>query len=285
LKGIDIFKRLGNSPGLALCLSNVGEVYLVQSEYEKAFESWEKCLDLYTNINDAHGLAETYCHLSQVFLVFESFDIAREHLRKSRQIIENANLEAQWAIYYLCCSALALAEKKFSEAEQYVLQAKDRFEGIGDDINYCRLLLIGGKLHRQLGRHKESADYFTDALKRSVDLKLPLWEAEALMELGIESRVKNIAFEKKTLIYLKEAYELIEHETVNDITWKLCYEIGKEYSSRGLGLKSKEYFVKSKQALLYLGSLYTRQSLQKRFWESDNRGAVLKEIEALIEDE
>jgi len=43
LKGIDIFKRLGNSPGLALCLSNVGEVYLVQSEYEKAFESWEKC--------------------------------------------------------------------------------------------------------------------------------------------------------------------------------------------------------------------------------------------------
>ena len=285
LKGIDIFKRLGNSPGLALCLSNVGEVYLVQSEYEKAFESWEKCLDLYTNINDAHGLAETYCHLSQVFLVFESFDIAREHLRKSRQIIENANLEAQWAIYYLWCGALALAEKKFSEAEQYVLQAKDRFEGIGDDINYCRLLLIGGKLHRQLGRHKESADYFTDALKRSVDLKLPLWEAEALMELGIESRVKNITLEKKTLIYLKEAYELIEHETVNDITWKLCYEIGKEYSSRGLGLKSKEYFVKSKQALLYLGSLYTRQSLQKRFWESDNRGAVLKEIEALIEDE
>ncbi len=284
LKGIDIFKRLGNSPGLALCLNNAGEVYLVQSEYEKAFESWEKCLDLYTNINDAHGLAETHSHLSQLFLIFEDFDSAREHLQKSRQIIENANLEAKWPIYYLCCSALALAEKKFSEAEQYVLQAKDRFQSIGDDINYCRLLLIAGRLHKHLGHHKESADYFTDALEKSVDLKLPLLEAEALMELGIESRTKDLALEKKALIYLKEAYDLIEHETVNDITWKLCYEIGKEYSSRGLGLKSKEFFVKAKHVLLYLGSLYTRQSLQKRFWESDNRGAILKEIEALIED-
>ena len=284
LKGVEIFKRLGNSPGLALCLNNLGEVYLVQSEYEKALESWEQCLDLYTNINDAHGLAETYSHLIQVHLIFGSFDLAREYLRKSRQIIEDANLEAQWAIYYLCCSALALAEKKFGEAEHYVLQSKNRFDGIGDDINYCRLLLIGGRLHRLLGRHKESADHFTEALRKSIELKLPLWEAEALMELGIESRVKDITFEKKTLIYLKEAYELIEHETVNDITWKLCYEIGREYSSRGLGLRSKEYFVKAKQALLYLGSLYTRQSLQQTFWESDNRGSMLKEIEALIKN-
>jgi tetratricopeptide (TPR) repeat protein len=284
LKGIEIFTRLGNSPGLALCLSNVGEVYIVQSEYEKAFESWEECLDLYTNIDDAHGLAETYSHLSQVCLVFENFDIARDYLQKSRQIIENANLEAQWAIYYLCCSALALAEKKLSEAEQYVLQAKERFQSIGDDLNYCKLLLIGGRLQRQLGRHKESADYFTEALKKGVELKLPLWEAEALRELGIESREKDTALGKRALTYLKEAYDLIEHETVNDFTWKLCYDIGKEYSHRGLESKSKEFFVEAKQALLYLGSLYTRQSLIKRFWESDNRGAVLKEIEGLIEN-
>ncbi len=284
LKGIDIFERLGNSPGLALCMSNIGEVYLVRSEYEKALESWEKCLDTYTHIDDAHGLAETHNHLSQLYLIFERSDIARDHLRKSREIIEDSNLEAKWPIYYLCCSTLALAEKNFIDAEKYVLLARERFQHIGDDTNYCRLLLVGGRLHRQLGHPKESADYFTDALRKSVDLKLPLLEAEALMELGVESRTRDLAFEKKTLIYLKEAYDLIEHETVNDITWKICYEIGKEYSSRGLGLKSKEFFVKAKHALLYLGSLYTRNSLQERFWESDNRGAVVKEIEALIED-
>ena len=283
LKGIEIFERSENSPGLALCLSNIGEVYFIQSEYEKAFDVWEKCFGLYTKINDAHGRVVVQNNLSQLFLIFDDKDTARDYLQKSRQIIENANLEAKWPIYYLCCSGLALKEKKLTEAEDYALKAKDRFQSIGDGMNFFRALLTLGRIYRQRTLYKASADYFREAFKKSVDLNIPLFIAESLLELGIESRIKSLAFEKRALVYLKEAYELIRHETVTDVTWKLCYEIGKEYTNRGLDVKGKEYFLRAKYSLLYVGSLYTREVLKQKFWDSENRRTVLKEIEKIIE--
>lgn len=282
LKGIEIFERLENSPGLALCLINIGEVYYIHSEFEKALDAWERCFDLYTKINDAHGRVVVQINLSQLFLMFDDTETARDYLQKSRQIIEIANLEAKWPIYYLCCSGIALKEKKITEAEEYALEAKVRLQSIGDGMNCFKALLTLGRIYRQKAHHRSSTDYFREALTKSTELNIPQFTAESLMELGIESRIQGLMFEKKTLVYLKEAYELIKHETVNDLTWKLCYEIGKEYASRGLDVKSKEYFLRAKYSLLYSSTLYTREKLKQKFWDSENRGTVLKEIEKII---
>jgi tetratricopeptide (TPR) repeat protein len=282
--GIDIFKRLGNAPGLALCLSNAGEVYMVQAEYEKGLESWEKCLELHSASSNAHGLVETHCHLSRLHLTFDDTDSAREHLQKSREIIEHANLEAKWPFYYLCSGAAALAEKNVVEAEQLFLTAKERFQTNRNDIRYSEVLLLGGRICRQYGRHKEAAAYFQEVVDIGVELQLPLIRAEALLELGIESRMIDLTFGKKTLVYLKEAFDAMTNESVNDVTWKICYEIGKEFATRGLQAKSRDYFQKTQFALTYLGSLYTRQSLQKKFWESGQRGSIWNAVTSLLVD-
>ncbi len=282
--GIEIFKHLGNAPGLALCLSNAGEVYMVQAEYEKALEAWERCLELHSASSNAHGLVETHCHLSRLHLTFDDTDCAREHLQKSREIIERANLEAKWPFHYLCSSAVALAEKKVVEAEQLFLTAHERFRTNRNDIRYSEVLLLGGRISRQHSRHEDAAAYFQDAVDRGIELQLPLIRAEALLELGIESRLIGRSLPKKTLVYLKEAFDAMSDESVNDVTWKICYEIGREFAARGLRSRSRDFFLKTQYALNYLGTLYTRQSLQKKFWESGQRGSILNSVTSLIID-
>jgi tetratricopeptide (TPR) repeat protein len=282
--GIEIFKQLGNAPGLALCLSNAGEVYLVQAEYEKALEAWESCLELHTAGSNAHGLVETHCHLSRLCLIFDETENAREHLQKSREIIERTNLEAKRPFYYLCSGAVALAEKNVIEAEQLFLTAQERFRTNRHDIRYSEVLLLGGRICRQYGRHDEAAAYFQEAVDIGVELQLPLIRAEALLELGIESRSIDRTSGKKTLVYLKEAFDAMTNESINDVAWKICYEIGKEFASRGLRSKSRDYFLKTQYALTYLGTLYTRQSLQKKFWESGQRGSTVNAVPSLIVD-
>ena len=282
-KGLALFDRLGNAPGRALCSTNIGEVHMMQAQYEKAFDAWEQCLELYRTINDAHGLAATYFHLIRLFVLFEDIGQAREHLRQSKEIIEQANLEAQWPIYYLCRSSIALAEKQFDEAEESARLANEELPPSDDDITSFELLILRGKICRGQGKNEKAAHYFKEAAAKSVGLNLPLLQAEALRELGIEVRNNDGLGDKRALNYFKDAYELIAAETVTDITWKICYDMGKELSIRGLALKSREFYMKAKHSLLYLSSLYTRQDLLTRFWETNNRGETIHELEILTD--
>lgn len=283
-KGIRIFEQSGNAPGRALCLSNIGEVYYLRSEYEKALEVWEQCLELRTKSNDAQVLAETHLHLSKLYLQYNDREKARHHLQQSLGHIDQTRLEAKRPVYYLVRSAVELADKNFVEAEKYYRQALEPLQSVGKGIHYWELMLTGGKIFRGSERHNEAVECFTKALEKGVLLGLPLLQAEALLELGIESRWKNIASPKKPLSYFKEALELLKNEAINDVSWKVCLELGKEYAVRGLTVKSHEYLIKARQSLHYVGSLNTRPILQKMFWDADERSAAARSLEGLTDD-
>jgi tetratricopeptide (TPR) repeat protein len=277
-QGLDIFKRSDNLPGEALCLSNLGEVYFIQSEYEKAKEAWERCLTIYTSIGDAQGLVESHCHLSQLLVSFEDIVGARNYLAEAGKIIEHGSLEDKRPIYYLSKTLLALTEKNTAEAEQYSSRAKDYFRGSEDDIEYCRLLLAAGRLQRAIHHQADATNQFMEAQRRSAGLQLRTLEAEACMELGIQSREDGTTAGAKPMNYLKEAYAMIENESVMEITWKICFELGTEYSTRGMKSKAKEFFLMAKRSLEYLGSLFTASILREKFWGSNDRRKALQSI-------
>ncbi|HTR81417.1 MAG TPA: protein kinase [Bacteroidota bacterium] len=282
-EGIRIFRELDNLPGEALCLNNLGEVYFVESEFEKASESWERCLAIYLSIGDASGLVESHSHLSELSVLFNDASNALRHLEEAEQIFQRGNLEAKRPLYYFVRTVVAFEQKDLDHAEEYARRAKESFSHEKNDINYCRLLLLIGKIHRARRHDDDAASCFHEARTLGAELQLHALEAEALMELGVQARMDEKGSDNKPMSYFKEAYALVEDGSVTDITWKICYETGKEYFTRGVKSKGKDFFSRAKHAMEYLGSLVTSPRLQEQFWTSCGRVAAMHDINSFLD--
>jgi tetratricopeptide (TPR) repeat protein/tRNA A-37 threonylcarbamoyl transferase component Bud32 len=284
LKGIALFTELQHRPGIMLCTSNLGEVFLVQALYEKAIAGWKQCLSFYEEIKDLQGLIETHNHLCQATLALGDGEAAQSHHAHAGQLLEQEDIEVQRGIYYFCAGLLSFSAREYNSAEESIKKGETIFTAIGEHAYRCRCRLHLSRIFRAAQRFDAIRLLLAEAIEIAAKHGLPLLQAEGLYELGRQARTDPRADDAPAISYFKEAFALIEHDTVSELAWQVCLETGKEYIGRGLESKGKAMVQKSKAILEYLGAQCSEDSLKTRFWAFQGRSGSLEEMRSLLGD-
>lgn len=281
-KALNIFIRIGNTPGEALCLTNLGEVYLALSEFQNALSNLQQCLDINDYLQDNQGLAETHLHLADIFLQIGDSDRVCSHLEKAEHIIEEAGIDSQRGIFLLLSGKFEVYRNNYEAAKEFLTKACTFFETTNDSKQYYAALLEIARIERSLNNYTEAVELLNDVIAFYEKENLTRMRAEAFYESGLLFQQHKTDENINPLNQFNNAFKIIKDHHVSDLTWKVCYQIGKAYLKRGLNSKAKEFLIPTKKILNHFAASFTDESIRNHFLNNYDRKITIEEVTAIL---
>ncbi len=282
-KAYEIFSRLGTLPGMALCLTNMGEVFLANAEYEKAIDCWEKDLRLYNSLQDEHGMIEVNLQLAGVHIALGSANAIQPFLESAAALLSRSGIATQHALFNYVVGCRLVAENNSLQAKEHLEKARELFATAKDFRSYSLASLKLAETELALSNHQSSYKILDEILKLSTEKNYAFIKSETLLLLGSVSSHGIIFRLQPPILYYIDAFEIIETQIVTETTWRVCYHLGNEFFNRGLFEKGLLHFQYAKQSLEYIASKIKNDALRVKFFNSYQRGEILKEIHSIIE--
>ncbi|NJC73852.1 tetratricopeptide repeat protein [Planosporangium thailandense] len=187
-RALAIRRRLGDVPGQAATLSNLGMTYRITGRYPEAVDHFQQQLVLARSLPSdvlSRGLAD----LGHVYQLLGRYDEAlrqhRKHLAMSRQ---TGNRYQQG----LALSEIAAAHVRMGHYRVAVLLLKRVMQlkvEVGNRYGMAESLSDLGSAYRGLGRYTEAVDCQRQALRLMCEVGDPAGECQILNDLGITLRV------------------------------------------------------------------------------------------------
>jgi hypothetical protein len=105
-------------------------------------------------------------------------------------------------------------------------------------------------------------------------------EAQREYFLGIIS--KNIKSDKllPPLVYFEKAYDLIRDEYINELTWKVLFEISELYIERGNLTKAKYFVTYTRELIYFIAEKIESPHLRAAYLRNRERMNTLKKLES-----
>ena len=280
-RAIEIFTRLGNRPGQALCLTNIGEVHYALGAYEQALEVWRSNLALYESLADNEGIAQVSIHLAHALLMVGDAAGAASKLLAASSLVAGAGVASQEGVRDLAQATLAFHQGEIIGATAAIESAEAFFARARDWRNLCLAHLQHGRIAFAGSRREDAASAFEGCLRVSRDRNFRILRAEALCGLAVTAGSTPSAGLAHPLSYLKEAFELLEHAPVVETTWHVCLALGEAYRRRGLLAKAETYLRIAADSVDYLASRFKTGSLREQFLASHGRREPVQLLNAL----
>lgn len=281
-RSLALFTHAGNLPGKANCQTNMAEVFFAEAAYEKALVAWERAQHLYEEVQDAFGLTETCNQLAHVYVIIGKLANARACVDRAAYYIEQKGIESQRGAHYLVGGILATQLGEFEPARRLLRKAVDFFLMAADEKRRCDALLRLGVLEKAAGRDAAAVELFREVVARGKGGEFDDLIASALFSLGAIAEEGTHDVGEQPLTMYKRAFTPLKDRPVNEITWKLCFKLGKLYLQRGLTDRGKEYLMLAASTLDHLVTGFTKEDLRDSYLETEGRGATAQEIRSLL---
>lgn len=278
----EIFERIASRSGLSYTLTNFGEVYYAEGEYEQAINTWTMALSLYEEMDDVHGLTETQIQLSEIFLLLGAWDRVSTLLDQAGKRIVEKRLETFKAAHSLVEGRLLLGKKDPAGALKTFGRARDMYmaEGRNDKSALCDLRIAESYILLQ--RVTAAREALFSVLSQCDPVGYPVLNAEAKYLLGMTGHRPEDPKQGNPLTWFKEAMEAISAEPISELTWKVCYALGRELMTRGQQERARSYLKKAAVVLGYFESQFASQEMKDAYLSIDGRGAALSAIQSII---
>jgi tetratricopeptide (TPR) repeat protein len=279
-KAIKIFVSLGNDFNRGLVLWDLGEIHIASCEYDNALESLIEAQNIFRKLNNHVELLDVFFLKAKLFYKIgalqkfeETFEEFQTHysdhdLIESHQIYQK--LLVQLKSFYMD-KTFSLDEIDFIRKE--MAQRRDNHNLI--DISF---FLIQYFINEQWYQ-KASQELYNQEL---IDLCSQnfILEAEREYFLGIIS--KNSKSDKllSPLIYFEKAYDLIKDQYINELTWKVLFEISELYIERGNLHKAKYFVTYTRELIYFIAEKIKSPQLRAAYLRNSERLNTLKKLES-----
>ena len=236
---LDLIRReSGNPTRESECLRNIGKVFYLQEENEKALEYLNESLELSKKGNDVVGQAFCYLHLGTAHWLRAEVDSSSEMAKKGLKLIENQKQPMLTARLYRL-EGITLSKKGlYQESIELHKKAIVELEEIGDIQYLTNMYLNIGGTYTQMGNLENAEQYLdkallmarqTSNLRYTAHIYADMAENHVLqrdLEKAMEScdqaeRLFRAFGEKWILSYTQMIYGMIHREKKN---WKTSEE-------------------------------------------------------------
>ncbi len=220
---LKIAEKMKSDDLLAISLNNIGEIYRVRGEYEKALNYYAKAYEHSKKSEDYIGMSVNLLNMGDVEQNRGNLDTAEKYLRKSAELYKEHKSKERLSASYLHLSRVLADKGEYENALKYGRDAYNLAEEIKSKVKMGESLMAIGYAYEKMKNYGESLKNYNRALQifSGIGNKVAASECELAMgELLIlaekcESatyhleKAKNLAEEMKEFKIVQKANLLL----------------------------------------------------------------------------
>ena len=177
-------ERTHDRRGSAITLTNLGRVYYLQGDWERAQEVLDHALHLYTDLADPLGQAITLANLGIVYRLPGNYGQAQEVLHHALRLYTDLADPAGQAITLANLGIVYRLRGDYGRAEQVLRQAYDLFTDLADRLGQANTLHSLGRMYRLRGDWGRAHEVLDQAHHLYTDLGELRGQAHTFLNLG-----------------------------------------------------------------------------------------------------
>ena len=237
-----IFTALGNQDKVALSLSNLGEVYFETCDYQNAYDNLNKSLDIFNQLDNKEEALNVLYILGKFWLVIGDVEELEKTINQYEYLLltqENHSERNTLNFNQLKLLLKLNTSKSFdlsNDLSTLLVKAADDSE-----FNlYIESIILTVEQLVILQKYNEALVYLSDKkfikyIEQNVIFKA---QREYLFgKIAYYTQNENL---KSPIEYFESAYNLIEDESINELTWKILFTMAETYWERGNFHKAKK---------------------------------------------
>jgi serine/threonine protein kinase len=280
LKARNIFLSLGNEIGASQNLENLSEVYITLCDYQEAFNSLNKAKVFFERINNYKELSEVLFLLCKLFFGIGTNQMLEETIEKYKENNKKIGLKNISRIHESLLNQMLFIRKSRSVSVDELSVIRYEFYNQRDIYNYIETSFLIIKALIDIKENTEALNQLNNMELIELCSQNSILEAEREYFLGIIS--KNTKSDKllAPLVYFEKVYELIKDEYVNELTWKVLFEISELYIERGNLTKAKYFVTYTRELIYFIAEKIESPNLRAAYLRSSERMNTLKKLES-----
>ncbi|HYQ87719.1 MAG TPA: tetratricopeptide repeat protein [Bacteroidota bacterium] len=286
----EIFDELKSKRGSAFALTNLGEVTFAEGEYEQTLNYWTQSYALYEEMHDAEGMAQMLLGFVQLHIALENAGLAGQKLDEAERLIQEFRLPMFGGLVSylrgLCLQAMDRGEQALAafRAAETAFQQEGSFTGGTESARDKWLLsrLRQAEVLHEMRLGERAAGLLKELLDEHPEELSPRLEAEIRYRLGIVARECPDLIGEKALVCFREGLALIRDDHLSELSWKISFALGEEYTRRGNSEKAREHYRNTKLVLDYFISKFSSDDLRAQYVQSESRAPVITALESCL---
>jgi tetratricopeptide (TPR) repeat protein len=275
-----IYLSLGVNVGEGQILLNLGEVYTVLCEYQSALNSLNDAKIVFSKLNNLSELSDVLFSLFKIYFKIGAIQLMKvtlDDFEKNFNKIKPSD-ENKIRIEYIKQIHSFIKSRSVSVEEIKIIS--EHFLKQNDNHNFFESFFLTIKYYLGLSRYAEAIDELFKPYVIELCSQNSILEAQREYFLGIIS--KNINSDKllSPLVYFEKAYDLIKDEYINELTWKVLFEISELYIERGNLTKAKYFVTYSRELIYFIAEKIESPHLRAAYLRNGERMNTLKKLES-----
>ncbi|MBI9071841.1 MAG: tetratricopeptide repeat protein [Melioribacteraceae bacterium] len=276
-KALNIFKNIGDGLNSGICLANLGEVKYLNCEYIEAQESFSKALSVFRKVKNYNEVGEAllnlaimYFHLNDVkkmdHIAVEYFELFRTNLpiKKHKTNLDLINI------------LRSILTNNLDKIELRIESVKNAYSKVNEISKYSFCMKLLSTVLIEKGFEDRCLAEIREPMYIEICRENLLFKAQRQYILGKIAQINKNLKLKPAIEYYKSAFNIIENESITELTWEVTVALSELYYERGNYLKAGEFTFLSKKLLeeitskiksndlkKYLNSVFKKSSIEK----------------------
>ena len=253
--------------------------------YFSAQKNLEKALDDAVKIDDKRSIGLIHSNIGKLFYLLEDYDKALLSLTKAVEFQRTTNDYANNAETYKTFGNVYMSKHDYNQALEYYTSSKSLFEQVGNSDEYiAEILYYEGKIFNETGKYKQAKQSLEQCLvlgvtdqPNEIDTKATIQLSIAQLNLGNKEEALKLASEG-----LKEAKQLKLGNATQEVYLALS-EIYERVGDQQLSNKYLKQYIKLSDSLFEVKKLlFTKAKSQ---YLLANKDAIQQQNLADLEEE
>ena len=235
--------EIGDKPGVALTLNNIGYAYDIQGDIPKALNFHHKSLKIREKIGDKIGIAMSLNNLGTIYYKQGESKLALEYFHKSLKLKEEIGNRNDLAVSLNNLGFIYDDQGVDDKALQYFTKSMEIYNEIGDQSGVSVCLNSIGSIYIDRGDVLTALDYFYGGLTIREELGSNQLIASSLINIGfVELHKKDKSGLKNAEIHLNRALGLAKKSGFPRYISDASKNLSTVYEKQGKGMKALEMY-------------------------------------------
>ncbi len=275
-----IFSTLGNDNKTGLSLANLGEVYIQTCDYQNAYDSLNKSLNIFNDLNNKEEALSILYLLGKLWFTIGESDELKKIINQYEYylVTEKNNSEKNNLNFSYLNLLLKLNTNESFDLKSDLSIILEKANNISESNLYVDSIFIAVERLIILHKYEEATIYLADKdfnkfIQQNVIFKA---QREYLFgKIAYHTQNENL---KSPIEYFERAYNLIEDESISELTWKILFTIAETYWERGNFHKAKKPRHYAYELINMIGENITSSKIRSAYFNHPERKKALEKL-------
>lgn len=275
-----IFSTMGNQNERSLSINNLGEIYLQTCDYQNAFDNLTKAAELFSKMKNRDEQLNTLFVLGRFWFVIGEFEELRNIINQYEYFLMTGETKGEQSDFYLryLKFLLKLNDNTLSDVKNAVSSIIETSITISENDLHVESILLSAEQFLKLGEIDKALSFLSDTDFIKFTEHNIIFKAQRELLLGKIAYFTQSENLKSPIEYFETAYNLIEDESISELTWKILFIIAETYWERGNFHKAKKPSYYAYELINMIGENISNSKIRAAYFNHPERKKALEKL-------